>query len=294
MRPRHAAAVLSALLASASPAAAHAPFLAPESFTVSRDWVTVTAGMHEETPLTPDFALRAPGDLEETGPDGRTVKVEGVVQLKGLTAADVPLPAPGLYRISTGARVARQATWAQVAGVWRPIRPARPGAEGAAGGPAGGVHAAPAGHREAGEGPAPLEAAPPGAPTAQTTAYLRADTYVVRGASTKAVPRPDGRGLEFAPGADPSAVYLDAGLPLTLLLNGRPVPGAAVLVRRADGPYAERKVNFGATTDAEGRVRITFPIAGAYVIEAQTAPSPPGARPPARTYLSTLTLEATP
>ena len=292
MRPRPSALMALTVLAGASPAAAHAPFVAPESFVVSRDWVTVTAGMHEETPLVPDFAIRAPGDLLATGPDGRAVKVEGVVQLKGLTAADVPLPAPGLYRVSTGSRVAREMTWAQVDGTWRPIRPARPGG-GMAGGPPRDGHLAAPGRRE-GEGPPPLEAAPSGAPTVHTTAYLRADTYVVRGGAPKATTKPDGAGLELAPTADPTAIYLDTALPLSVLLDGRPAPGMQLLVRRADGPYAERKTTFTAVSDAAGRASVKFPLPGAYVIEAQTAPAAPGARPPERTYLSTLTVEVTP
>lgn len=288
---------LAATLALGDPAAAHTPFLAPASFAPQRDWVTVTGGMHEETALVADFALR-PGDLFETAPDGRTQKLDGVVQLKGLTAADAPLPTPGTYRLSTGLRLAREMTFAQVDGAWRPVRGPRPAGAGP-GGPGGGEGRGrrPAGgpeRREAGEGPPPLDAAPAGAPTVKSGAWLRADTYVTRGAPSDGALKPTGEGLEFAPAANPNAIFLDHAFAVRLLLDGQPVAGAPVLVRRADEAYADRKTEFTAVTDARGVASVRFPLSGAYVLEAKTPAAAPGARPPEKSYLVSLTVEATP
>ena len=274
-------------LATAAPALAHSPFLAPLNFAPQRDWVTVIGGMHEETPLVADFALR-PGDLFETRPDGTTVKLDGVVQLKGLTSADAPLPTPGTYRLSTGLRTAREMTWAQVDGTWRPVRPPRlAGAGGEVSKPSGG-------RREAGEGPALLAAIPEGAPTVKTTGYLRADTYVTRGAPSDGGLKPTGEGLEIAPTANPDAVFLDKPLVVRLLLDGRPLAGAPILARRATEAYADHKTELTATTGADGRAELRLPSAGAYVLEAKTAPSASGAKPPEKSYVATLTIEATP
>ena len=286
-RPSVAAAAGALMLAAAAPVLAHTPFLAPASFAPQRDWVTVTGGMHEETALVADFALR-PGELYETSPDGRTQALAGVVQLKGLTAADAPLPVVGTYRLSTGLRLARETTFARVDGAWRPVRGPRP-----PGG--GGEHAHDGGeHREAGEGPPPLDAVPAGAPTMRSGAWLRADTYVTRGAPSDGALKPTGEGLEFAPAANPNAIFLDHAFAVRLLLDGRPVAGAPVLVRRADEAYADHKTELTAVTDGRGVASVRFPISGAYVLEARTAAPVPGAPPPAKTYLASLTVEATP
>ena len=60
--------------------------------------------MHEETVFVSDFALR-PGDFWVVGPDGSRTKLEGQASLKGVSAVDVPLPAPGTYRVTTCAIV---------------------------------------------------------------------------------------------------------------------------------------------------------------------------------------------
>ena len=147
---------VSALLAAsvlAAPAGAHSPFLRPLNFSPSRDTVTVLGGMHEETVFVSDFALR-PGDFWVIGPDGSRTKLEGQAALKGVSAVDAPLPAPGTYRITTGDRIGRETTLAKVDGVWRSERA----------GAGGGGHDG--GHREAGEGPPPIDpaAVPAGAP----------------------------------------------------------------------------------------------------------------------------------
>lgn len=282
LRPLLACALVTAV---ASPAAAHTPYLAPLNFAPSRDYVTVTGGMFEETALVSDFALRGSGFFE-TGPDGRTAEAPAPAGPKGMNVFDAPLPAPGTYRISTGDRAGREASFAEVGGVWRPIRGAPP--------PAGAGAPRPA-RREGGEGPEPLDAAPPGAPVVHSASFLRAETYVTRGAPSDAALKPAGAGLEFAPVTHPNGVYLDKPFGFRLLLDGRPVPAAAVLVRRADEAYADRKTELHARTDAAGRAEVKFPLAGVYVLEARfPAASAPGARPPEKSYVSTLTLEATP
>lgn len=288
MSVRPAALAGAALLAAAWSAAAHSPYLRPANFAPSRDYVTVTGGLHEETALLADIPLR-PGDFYETRPDGTTVKLDGAVQLKGLSAIDVPLPAPGTYRISTGLRAGRDMTWAQVDGRWRPVRPQRPPGEGGA--RLGGGEGARRGG-EGGDGPPPLDAVPAGAPVIKSVGYLRADTYVTRGAPSEGGWKPTGEGLEFAPVANPTDVYLDKGFAVRVLLDGAPVPGAAILVRRGDESYADKKTEMSAVTDAQGRAVLRFPMPGAYVLETHGAPDAPGAAPKAKTYAVSLTVEA--
>ena len=279
-----------AAVAGAGAAAAHSPFLAPSTFAPGRDWVTVTGGMHEETPLVADFALRN-AEVFETAPDGATARLNGLVELKGLTAVDAPLPTPGTYRLSTGARPGRETTWAQVGGAWRPVRPPRPPGAGADGPRGEGGRPE---RREAGEGPQPLAAVPAGAPVVKSTGYLRADTYVTRGAPSDGALKPTGQGLEFAPVANPDAIFLDKPFAVRVLLDGAPVANAPILVRRANEAYADHRTEFTVTTGAAGLAQVKFPLAGAYVLETRSPAPAAGARPAERTYLSTLTVEATP
>lgn len=291
MLARSAALAALALASFAGAAHAHSPYLRPSNFAPSRDWVTVSGGMHEETALVADFALR-PGEMWETQPDGSMVKLGDVVQLKGLTVLDAPLPRPGTYRISTGLRPGREMTWAQVDGQWRALRPPRP--PGGEGRPPQGARAEGPARRGGDEGPPMLEVAPEGARTIKSVGYLRADTYVTRGAPSDGAWKPTGDGLEFAPAANPNDIYLDKPFGVRLLLDGKPVGGAPVLVRRGDDGYAERKVEITVTTDKDGRALVRFPTAGAYVLEAKSPPQPAGAAPAARTYAVSLTVEANP
>ena len=275
-------------------ASAHAPFIQPLNFAPSRDYVTVLGGMHEETVFVPDFALR-PGDFWVVGPDGVRTKLEGQATLKGVSAVDVPLPAPGTYRITTGDRVGREATMAQVDGKWRPVRgPGGPGVGGARreGAPAGGDM-----RRPAGEGPPPLDpsAVPAGAPTMKTTGVLKAEAYVSRGAPSSGALKATGQGFELEPITHPDEVYLDKGFSFRLLNDGAPTAGVPVLVRRGGEQYAETKTQMTVTTDAQGRATARFTQPGLYILEARWPGEPaPGAAPAARSTALSLALEVTP
>ena len=207
------------LTVSGGAAAAHSPFLQPLNFAPSRDYVTVLGGMHEESAFVSDFALR-PGDFFVVGPDGTRTRLDGQATLKGLSGVDVPLPAPGTYRVTTGDRIGREATLAKVDGVWRPVRGAGGGPGGGTAGMGGGGR--PAGgplaggrreggasggapRRESGEGPAPVDASavPADAPTIKTVAVLKAETYISRGAPSAGALKASGQGFELEPVSHP-------------------------------------------------------------------------------------------
>ena len=298
MRLRSVAfAVLLAPALAGGPAAAHAPFLRPLNFSPSRDYVTVLGGMHEETVFVSDFALR-PGDFFVIGPDGVRTKLEGQATLKGISAVDVPLPASGTYRITTGDRIGREATMAKVDGVWRVVRgaggPGRPG--GGEGAPRREGAPGP-GPRPGGEGPPPLDpsAVPAGAPTMKTTGVLKAETYVSRGAPSTAALKASGQGFELEPVTHPDEVFLDKGFSFRLLTDGTPAAGVPVHVRRGDEQYADTKTDMTVTTDAQGRATARFPRQGVYILEARYPAEPaPGAAPAPRTTSLSVSLEVTP
>lgn len=273
-----------ALIASLGGAAqAHSPFLQPLNFAPSRDYVTVIGGMHEESAFVSDFAIR-PGDLFVVGPDGARARLEGQATLKGITAVDVPLPGPGTYKITTGDRTGRDATLAKVDGVWRMVRPA--------GGPG-----RPAGGGEHGEGPGPIEASavPAGAPTVKTSALLKAETYVSRGAPSAGALKASGQGYELEPVTHPNEIFLDKGFRFRLLVDGKPAQGAKVLVRRADEAYAEKKTELTLTADAAGAATLKPAKPGAYILETKWPAVPPaGAEPAAKSYTLTVAVEVTP
>lgn len=73
------------------------------------------------------------------------------------------------------------------------------------------------------------------------------------------VTKPVGLTLEIVPEANPYTLAADAALPVRVLFNGRPLPGATVKLNNLahdDKPVAVR------LTDAAGRARFAFPRAG--------------------------------
>lgn len=275
-----------AIVCAVSPAAAHAPYLVPTTFAPERETVAITGGMSEENAFIPDFAIRGEGDWTITGPDGAQTKVKPV-NLKAINVLDAPIPAAGTYRISTGERPGRAGKAAKIDGVWRTVRPAPPP----------GTPAAPPRAMEGeGRGPGPVNAAdvPAGAETMDTQGFLIAETYVTKGAPNATAIKASGKGFELEPITHPNEIFLDEGFSFRLLVDGKPLAGAHVVVYRGGELYDGSHTMLEATTAADGKATVKFAKPGAYSLEVRyPGPAAGGAAPAARSWTYTLSFEVT-
>lgn len=267
------AVLMGAMAVAGAAVAAHMPYLKPTTFTPRRDSVTLESAMSADMFFLPDFPIRGEGDYWATGPSGETVKASNATVHKEFAVAEVALPTPGTYRLSTGERQGRATKFARIGGEWQMVRPA--------GSPGGrGVEES---------------AVPAGAETMTATSYLRAEAYVTRGAPDRGALKASGKGLELDPITHPSEIFAGEAFKFRLLNDGQPAADAAFAIYRAGDQHAEIRYTYSAKADAAGAASVTFDQAGIYVLIASYPPRTPGAPmtpvPKSSTY--SLTFEVT-
>jgi uncharacterized GH25 family protein len=97
--------------------------------------------------------------------------------------------------------------------------------------------------------------------------------------------KPRGQPLELVPtGSEPLATGKTAEF--VVLANGKPVPGLAVEFVPSRGP-----MGLWRQTDAQGRIQLTLPFGGEWLLRATTFEIPSNAQEPWRTRFGTLTVE---
>jgi hypothetical protein len=230
-----------------------------------------------------------------TGNSGAPVKATSVTPLKEYVAVEADLPTEGTYRISTGERAGRSAKWVKIDGAWKMVR--------TAGGPGGGGPRPPgAGAPGAGPGPGgpgggrfvEESAVPAGAETMTSQSFIRAETYVTRGAPSRGALAPTGQGLELDAITHPNEIFVGDAFKFRMLDGGKPVPGLEFNISRANDAYSEKRYGNAGKTDAAGAAAVTFDQPGAYVLQAQYPVRTEGsAEPLARSTVYTLTFEVT-
>jgi hypothetical protein len=280
------ACLVGALLCGAATARAHTPYLLPNAFDAERDHVTLQGSLTEDDYFRPDIALKATSYVEIT-PTGEHQALAPAAVLKDLALVEAALPEPGTYRFSTGALVGRHMRMAEVGGRWLMVRPTgAPERRGSEGGTS-------AGHPQHAEGPPTITEAdlPPGAKTVEVDNVMTAETYVSKGAPTDATLKPTGQGLELKPLVHPNSIYVDAGFPFQLLVDGRPAAGLPVDVYREGDVYDEKKLTSETRTDGDGRGKVAFDRPGVYLLTARTPGRSPGEAPQPRSYVYSLTFE---
>ena len=268
-------------LALAGGALAHTPYLKPTTFAPDRPFVTVEAALAETAFFVPDFPIRGQGDYWATGENGQPVKVTAVTTLKEFAAVEVDLPADGTYRISTGERTGRSSKWAKIDGTWKVIRPANaPAPRGGGEGPGGGRSVAEAD-------------VPAGAETMTSTSFMRADTYVTKGAPSKGALKPTGKGLEVEAVTHPNEAFAGEAFKFRMLFDGKPLAHDFAIARGGDA-YVEKRFSYSGKTDATGTASVTFKDPGAYVLEVHYPARAEGnPNPIERSAIYTLTFEVT-
>lgn len=97
----------------------------------------------------------------------------------------------------------------------------------------------------------------------------RMEVFVTSGNPTDSVLEPTGKGLELAPVTHPNDLYAGEAAQFIFLLDGTPAPGVAVSVIRGGSRYRDDLGELTTTSDADGKVSITWPEAGMYWLEAE-------------------------
>lgn len=262
-----------AVAAASGAAAAHRPYLAPTSFSPTRDFVTVHAGLTEGALFVADLPLRATGDFLLTSPDGATSKAGPGVVLKEYTYLEAALPAEGTWRISTGDRPGRTFKFAKVGGKWAQI--------GAAG--------------EPGMATVAENAIPAGAERMDALRFTKAEAYVTRGKPSTGALKAQGKGFELTPAANPTETFVGKPFRFTFTSDGKPAAGQAFVVERAGDAYAAKKFMVEGRTDAQGRGELTFKEPGIYLLQSTyEGAGRPGGQPAASTVFYSLAFEVTP
>lgn len=107
------------------------------------------------------------------------------------------------------------------------------------------------------------------------------------GAGAEGFDRALGFSLELIPEVNPYALGRDGNLPFRLLREGKPLEGALVLAMESRQP--EKKLS--ARTDGTGRVRLTLPRPGLWLVKSVYITRLPGAEDEWASFWASLTFE---
>jgi hypothetical protein len=241
-------------------AQAHMPYVLPGMFDVGEGKSVTMEAAFTEDAFRPDIGMKdAPFEL--TGPDGKTAPLATPTLLTGMTVGEASLPVDGLYRLSSGQRFGRMGKMYRDGEVWK----------------------------MAGEGSEP----PAGVTLVDVQSTTLADAYVLRGKPGAAgALAPRGKALEIHPLGDPSALTAGAPFALEILYQGKGLAGAQVTLFREAGFYDGKKVVAEQASDAAGKLSVTPPDAGRYLLlvrHRDAAPAAAGA--PYYSYTVTLVFE---
>ncbi len=239
----------------ASAAQAHSPYLLPNTFDATdRDHITVQGSFTEHF-FSPVVVMKA-DDYHAIGPDGARTPVSPTY-LRDLAVFELPTPANGTYRITTGTRAGRVAKAHLVKGEWIFLNPEEP--------------------------------IPAGVNAVDMQSITRAEVYVSRGAPNAAALAPIGKGIEFHAITHPSSLFIGQPATFEVLLNGKPLPGQVIELHKGDEVYAGAEKGTTVTADKAGRFSLTVATAGVYqAMTRHRVDAAPGAPAQSLTYALTF------
>lgn len=254
-----------ALLVMAPQALAHRFWLLPSSTVLSgaEAWVTVDAAVSNTLFVFEHRPLRLEG-LVVSGPGGKRIEGRNLHTGQFRSSFDLHLDTPGTYRISV-ANQSVMASWKEGGEVkrWR----------GAAAEMAKNV--------------------PAQAEELQVSRNdMRVETYVTLGKPSRDVLAPAGAGLELVPETHPNDLVAGEEAVFVVMLDGKPLAGVEVTVAQGGGRHVERPFEQKLKSGEDGRVRVRFPAAGYYWLQAASGDAAPGR--PGRRATCVLTVEVLP
>lgn len=255
----------------AVPASAHRQWMMPSSTVVSGDdvWVTVDAAVSNDLFYFEHQPMRLDA-MKAWAPDGTEAAIENKSTGRYRSTFDVRLTQRGTWRIGSAIdmlmgsyelngkteRLPRGTTAANLA-----------------------------------------ERLPAGATNVRTAeANNRNEIFVTVGEPTTSLFKPTGKGIDLAPVTHPNDLFSGEAATFQFLLDGKPAAGLPVTVIPGGIRYRDQLGQMDLTTDAEGKVAVTWPEPGMYWLnvttqqvereEGEGGASPPLAR--RASYVTTL------
>lgn len=229
----------------AVPASAHRQWMMPSSTVVSGDdvWVTVDAAVSNDLFYFEHQPMRLDA-MKAWAPDGTEAAIENKSTGRYRSTFDVRLTQRGTWRIGSATdmlmgsyelngkteRLPRGTTAANLA-----------------------------------------ERLPAGATNVKTAeANNRNEIFVTVGEPTTGLFKPTGKGIELAPVTHPNDLFSGEAATFQFLLNGKPAAGLPVTVIPGGIRYRDQLGQMDLTTDAEGKVAVTWPEPGMYWLNVTT------------------------
>lgn len=263
-----------ALLALSTSASAHRQWLLPSVTTLSGTdgWVTFDAAISNDL-FYPDHFPMGTDDIRVVQPDGTAGKIENAARGRYRSTFDVRIDKPGTWKIGT--------TSASVNGTFKlngeDWRVGRRGPPTAALPP----HVV-----------ATAKDIPAGATDVKLAENLRSnEVFITAGTPTRDVLKPTGKGLEFDPVTHPDDLVADEAAQFRFLIDGKPAAGVKVSVVPGGKRYRQSEGAQELTTGADGVVKVTWPFAGTYWLNATASDDHATAPATTRRMSFTTTLE---
>lgn len=243
-RARLALALLACLPLAAQ---AHRAFIVPSETVLSATgWVTVDAAISNDLFYFNHAPMRL-DNLKVYGPDGAAVLPENVNTGKFRSSFDLNLATSGTYKIA----MVNNALTAQYENE--------------------------NGERKRWRGSAEtLSEIPTGAKHLQVSQLqTRVETFITAGKPNDVALKPTGSGLELVPVTHPNDLFAGDPAAFVFTLDGKPAANLKVTVVPGASRYRNEQNATELTTDAGGKVSITFPAAGMYWLEASVQDDKP-------------------
>lgn len=228
-------------------AQAHRAWLLPSATVLSGDdpWVSVDAAVSNDI-FHADHAPMRVHDLLITAPDGSKLEPQNAITAKFRSSFDVQLPQKGTYKIAI-ASTGLLALWETDDGQRR-MWPNR------------------------GEKVNPADfdkAVPKKAKNLEVSQFSRRlETYVTSGEPTDTVFKPTNQGLELVPITHPNDLFAGETAEFQFLMDGKPAKGLKVTVIPGGMRYRNEQASIELEADKKGKIRITWPQAGMYWVNA--------------------------
>jgi len=245
------------------PAAAHRQWLLPSTTVLSGEdpWVSFDAASSNDI-FYADHRPMNLSTIKVWAPDGSEGQIQNGATGHYRSVFDVKLDKPGTWKI--GSQMSNLTGTFKVNGEER--RVGRPGG----GGPPPGASAA-GGMGAGAPGPAPVAASdiPANATDVKLTEMSsRNEVFVTSGEPSTTVFTSTGKGLEMVPVTHPNELVSNEPASFRFLVDGKPAPELKVTIIPGGKRYRDGEDGIEVTTGADGVVKINWPTAGMYWLNA--------------------------
>ncbi|MEO7916396.1 MAG: DUF4198 domain-containing protein [Dokdonella sp.] len=245
-------------------AQAHKAWLLPSATVLSdHSWVTFDAAVSNDLFYFNHVPLRLDG-LAITAPDGNKVTPVNSNTLKYRNVFDLEVKQDGTYRIAV-VNDGLNASYLNAAGEKKRWR---------------------------GNAAAMATEIPKNATQVEVTqSSARVETFVTSGKPTTTALAPTGSGLEMIPQTHPNDLFAGETATWRFTMDGKPASNLDVEVIPGGSRYRDQQNEMRLKTDAEGLLKITWPAAGMYWLEASVDGAKPSVKAASKrraTYVATL------